>query len=240
MPSEARPLKREPEVSHNLLGQRLGRKGLETRERIIAAALLLLDGPVSDVPITLSSVAREASVGMTTLYLYFPDLGELVLAALVRVMDTAEAAFLSRLRSYWPDDQIEVNCLDFLTAHYAFWQRHSRILHMRNSFADASDLRFLEYRNKVSYPLISILVRQMDGNPADIGSPGFALATILLTSFERIATVVTNPNFHAALTHNISPEEEEARLTRLLEAEARLIALAIRDERSAAARNAPS
>ena len=50
MPSEARPLKREPEVSHNLLGQRLGRKGLETRERIIAAALLLLDGPVSDVP----------------------------------------------------------------------------------------------------------------------------------------------------------------------------------------------
>ena len=48
-------------VSHNQVGQKLGRKGQETRERILAAVLGLLaqrDGP----PVTLSGVAKEARV----------------------------------------------------------------------------------------------------------------------------------------------------------------------------------
>ena len=52
-------------LSHNLLGQRLGRKGRDTRERILAATARLLLGPADNV-ISLSAVAREASLGMTT------------------------------------------------------------------------------------------------------------------------------------------------------------------------------
>ena len=68
-------------VSHNLVGQRLGRKGQATRERILDAMLRLLadaEGP----PVTLTGVAREAGIGLSNLYLYFPDIGELLLAAL--------------------------------------------------------------------------------------------------------------------------------------------------------------
>lgn len=221
---------RAPEVSHNLLGQRLGRKGQGTRERIVQAALCLLDGPQHDAPITLSGVAREAGVGVTTLYLYFPDLGDLVLAALGRVMDTAGEAFLDRLRVRWPDERLEACALDFLRAHFEFWRRHARILHMRNSFADTGDLRFLDYRNRVSVPLIGLLVWQMDGDPVT-DSRASLLASVMLTGFERVATVLTTAKFHASMQRQ-GVADEPGHVDRLLCAEARMIALALRDARS--------
>ena len=91
--AKAAPVEQDS-LSHNLLGQRLGRKGRDTRERILAATQRLLDGPI-DAPISLSAVAREASLGMTTLYLYFSDLTELLLAA--RAMDGIRLARMDRI-----------------------------------------------------------------------------------------------------------------------------------------------
>src|ERR1700761_2044010 len=90
-------------LSHNLLGQRLGKKGRDTRERILAATERLLAGP-PDAPITLSAVAREASLGMTSLYLYFNDLTELLLAQLSTVVAQTEEAYAGHLRGHWPDE----------------------------------------------------------------------------------------------------------------------------------------
>lgn len=220
-------------VSHNLVGQRLGRKGQETRERIVRAALGLLEKP-GGAPVTLAAVAREAAVGTTTLYLYFPDLGELVLAALGRVMAAADTAFVDRLRARWPDEMLDESGLDFVRAHARFWQEHARILHLRNSFADAGDDRFLAYRNDVSRPLIDLLVWQMDGDPADPRSDDALFATVLLTGCERLATVVTNENW-AATTRSIGVEEHRY-VGELLVAEARLITLAIGERRRIARR----
>ena len=214
------------ELSHNLVGERLGRKGLETRERIIRAALCLLEG--RGVPITLTAVAREAAVGMTTLYLYFPDLGDLVLAALIRVMDSAEAAYLDRLRAHWPGERLAECCLDFLRAHLRFWRDHARVLHMRNSYADASDVGFLEYRNKASRPLLEALVQQLGGSAGDVVCGHYA--TVLLTGFERLATVVTNANWQIT-AHDFDVVDNEAYIDALLQAEAEVMALAIAYQR---------
>src|SRR5579871_6514030 len=73
------------EISHNLAGQRLGRKGRDTRERIMAAAAELID-EAGEGAISMSSVARRASLGMTSLYNYFADFTEVVLALLEPVM----------------------------------------------------------------------------------------------------------------------------------------------------------
>lgn len=220
-------------VSHNQVGQKLGRKGQETRERILTSMLSLLaerDGP----PVTLTSVAKEAKVRLTNLYLYFPDMGELLLAALVRVMDTAEEAYLEQLRQRWPDATLYDSCLTFLQAHYDFWSRHGRILHMRNALADANDLRVLRYRHYATRPLIDLLVAQMSGEQ-DGGQNGERraehVATVLLTGLERVATVVTNPNFRLFAEHN---DEAicKAHVRALLEAEAEVISLAIAHRRA--------
>lgn len=220
-----------PPVSHNLVGQRLGRKGQETRERILAAMLGLLedhDGP----PVTLTSVAREASVGMTTLYLYFPDMGDLLLSTLKRVMDSSEQAFVHRLRERWPDASLGERSQDFLHAHYAFWKRHARLLHMRNSFADASDPRVLAYRTEVSRPVLDLLVLQMDGDPAVTDTMSQHMATVLMVGFERVATVMTNPLFYNG--EGDADAGKRAYVDKLVNAQARVIELSIRSQRAAA------
>ena len=63
----------EAKVSHNLKGQKRGRKGQMTRERIIAATVDVLRES-DEIVISLSAVARKAKLGMTSLYVYFADL----------------------------------------------------------------------------------------------------------------------------------------------------------------------
>jgi AcrR family transcriptional regulator len=214
-------------VSHNLLGQRLGRKGRDTRERILAATEKLLAEPPG-TPISLSAVAREASLGMTTLYLYFGDLIELLLAVLEGIMATAEDSYIGHLRERWPDETLGEQCLRFVDAYHAFWVRHSRILHLRNAYSD--DERMREQRMARSAPMVALLAHQMDADPADTNSPAFCMGSVLLTGVERLITVTTDETF-VSLVPDPAPRVRE-----FMRAEARLLELAITDARAAARR----
>lgn len=222
-----------PAVSYNLLGQRLGRKGRDTRQRILDALARRLaqdDG----APVSLSAVAREASVAMTTLYLYFADLGELTLAALQPVVEDARSLQVM-LRPRWPDEELPERCRAYLRAHQEFWRRNARILHLRNSFADAGDRRFLRSRVHLARPQIRGLIRQMDRDPAAVESVCFHVAIVVMTGIERVATIVTSPYYEMTL------EEAAIGLTGAppaqLEAAARTLELAIRDQRVASRRH---
>ncbi len=212
-------------VSHNQVGQKLGRKGQQTRERILSAMLELLaevDGP----PVTLTAVAKEAKVRLPNLYLYFPDMGDLLLAALERVMATADDAFVDKLRERWPDEGLREACLAFMQAYHQFWKRHARLLHMRNAFADAGDLRVFRYRLEVTRPLIDLLLDQMDCGDDRLAARNGHAATVLLTGLERLATVVTNPQFRV-MTGAFGEVDQAAHVQCLLEAEAEVIALTV-------------
>lgn len=217
----------QAEVSHNLVGQKLGRKGQETRERILGAMLRLMDDP-DGPPVTLTSVAREAAVRLPNLYLYFPDMGELLLAALGRVMEAAEPEFDDYMHVRWPDAALRETCHAFLRAHFAFWSRNARILHMRNALADAGDMRVAIYRNEISRPLLDMLEFQMD---ACGDARAVAMATVLLTGFERMATVLTSAALrNAGLVHQ--GVGRDAHVAGLLEAESELLAHAIATQRA--------
>lgn len=212
-------------VSHNLNGQKLGRKGRVTRERILTATAELLAGPDS-VPISLSAVARQASLGMTSLYNYFTDLTELLLAVLEPVMETAEVAFKAMLREYWPDEELERQCMVFLQAYHAFWASHSRLLHLRNNLADNRDERMLHHRVRSTQPVIRLLIAQMGGDAEDPNSPILGMATVVMTGIERTVTVATDKQ----LTELFGPSRRHHPDHYLLP-EARLMELAIRDTR---------
>lgn len=218
------------DATHNLSGQRLGRKGLDTRERIIKAMQCVLDG-TDPAPITLSAIAREAGIGMSTLYLYFPDMGDLLLAVLRRAMDQQEEAFIQCLRTRWPDDALHDHCIHFVRAHFDFWQRHARLLQMRNSFADAHDPRLVAHRYETSRPLIGLLVGQMDADAENGDTLQADCATVLLTGLERMATVLIKPDFHE-LAGVQSGDARRQYIDRLALAEARLVEVAIRDMRN--------
>jgi AcrR family transcriptional regulator len=213
-------------LSHNLLGQRLGRKGRVTRERILAATDRLLADP-SGTPLSLSAVAREASLGMTSLYLYFGDLVELVLAVLEPIMESAEESYLGQLRVRWPDAQVGPNALAFVSAFHAFWERHSRILHLRNT-NEMLDVRIVRHRIASAQPLIDLLTFQMDGTSERLGTFRLGMASALVTGLERIATVTTDVEL-TSLFDQGSPN-----VPNLLRGQARLLELGIMDGRGRA------
>lgn len=213
------------DISHNLNGQKLGRKGRVTRERILAAAVELLEGPAHET-ISMSAVARKASLGMTSLYNYFNDVTELLLAVLEPITAEREDAFVGMLRERWPDAELGERCMAFMTAFHGFWARNTRLLHLRNSLADGRDLRMRLQRLRSSEPVIGLLVRQMDGDPDDLKSPESRMASVLMTAIERTVTIATDDSLNALLGPGRSTAPDH-----FLAASARLMELGIRDVR---------
>ena len=214
------------QLSHNLNGQKLGRKGRVTRERILAATSELLAEP-GDTPISLSAVARRAGLGMTSLYLYFNDLTELLIAMLEPIMNADNGGFRAVLQEYWPDEQLQERCSEFLHGYHAFWVRNSRLLHLRNSMADNQDMRMVMLRVKSAQPTIALLIAQMGADPTASRSPAHAMASVLMTGIERTITVTTD-----AVLPNLFGEGPPRPVSETLGASARLLELAIRDMRA--------
>lgn len=214
-------------VSRNLNGQKLGRKGRDTRARIIAAASELV-AQGGNATLTLSAVAQKSGLGLTSLYVYFNDLTEVLLAVLEPVKQ-AEDTYLTFIRNYWPDKALAAHCRAFAEAYYGFWQQYSRILHLRSSLADQNDQRMLVHRVGTAQALIPLLVAQMDGSMQQPESPNTALAVMLVTGIERAASIRTDIALPDRLVETImlSPE-------RFLHPAARLLELGIRDARAGA------
>lgn len=220
------PLADADALSHNLLGQRLGRKGRDTRERILAATeRLLASSP--ETPISLSAVAREASLGMTTLYLYFADLTELLLAVLDPVFASAEESYVAHLRAPWPDAELHAHCLRFVRDYLQFWERHSRILHLRNSLADSGDQRMRQHRIAAVQPLRQLFLEQMNAPRGRTSESIGAMATVLITAVERTITMATD----ASISNLRAPDYA----IHIVGATARVLELGIADGRRVAA-----
>lgn len=218
-------------VSHNINGQKLGRKGRVTRERILTAAIDLIEA--AQEPVTLGRVARHASLGMTSVYNYFTDITELLLATLEPVMATALDDYLSVIEERWPDDALFEHCYRFVRSYHGFWLRHSRLLHLRNALADQQDARMMQHRIESSRPIIDLLVRQMSDEPLGFG-PHTSTATMLMIGIERSVTLVTDRELRRLV--NIGPDISE---DRYLVPGARLMELAISDARSGGAGREP-
>lgn len=185
------------EVSRNLHGQKLGRKGRITRDRILNACRELL-ADTSGAPLSLSEVARRASLGMTSLYNYFADLTELLLAVLEPIAATVEDSLAHALREHWPDEELGERSYLFMTVYHEFWSRHSRLFHLCNAMADEHDQRMLEQRLRVTEPLIDLMTAQLNGDTSDPAAPERGIATVLLIGLERTVTVANDPDLAGA------------------------------------------
>lgn len=215
-------------ISHNLAGQKLGRKGRVTRERILAAALELIEGP-AERPLSMTSVARRACLGMTSLYNYFSDLTELVLALLEPVMASSEDVYLARLRERWPERHLGQRSAEFIQAYHRFWAQNSRLLHLRNAMADARDPRMIQHRIESTLPIIQLLVEQMDGERRGSSADPASMATMAMVGIERSITVATDYELRRSAGWDVPWDDK-----RFVDAGARMLELAIADMRAQA------
>lgn len=122
----------------------MGRKGRETRQRIMDVTLDMLKSR-SYKDLTVSDVAFEADVSSSTFYVYFEDIEDVLFACV-------EAAALNLdplyevLNAEWNAENLEANIRRFVDIYNELWEKYRIELRVRNLEADQGNLRFLNLR----------------------------------------------------------------------------------------------
>ncbi|MES2263975.1 MAG: TetR/AcrR family transcriptional regulator [Pseudomonadota bacterium] len=177
------------DIARNKQGQTLGRKGLESRARLMDAARHLLETR-SPVEVTAVAIAAEAGTSPASFYMYFDDTKD-ILFALSEVAGSAMAEIHSIFDEPWLDSNLEERAMAVVQAINKVWDEHRQILRFRNMEADRGDPRFEELRMNTYIPFIERFAQRiLTINPAQgtrRRADAYAEAAIFHAAMERLA-----------------------------------------------------
>ncbi len=169
----------------------MGSKGLQTRARLIDATVELLE-TVRLRDLTVAQVARKAATATATFYLYFREITDVVLAALVeRAQSPSELVAL--LEQQWEGDAAWACARRVVEGYVAFWDANRTLFRIRNLAAEEGDMRFNEARVLVTRPFTAALTRRVEAClaagllPDAIDPP--AMAGTLTALLERLGAI---------------------------------------------------
>ncbi|WP_167854987.1 TetR/AcrR family transcriptional regulator [Mangrovimicrobium sediminis] len=148
----------EKEV-RNLHGQKMGRKGRETRQRIMDVTLEMLKNR-SYKDLTVSDVAFEADVSSSTFYVYFEDIED-VLFACVQAAALNLDPLYEVLNAEWTEDNLESRVRRFVEIYGELWEKYRIELRIRNLEADQGNLRFLNLRIETTRGILQALGKKI-------------------------------------------------------------------------------
>lgn len=177
------------DVTMNKQGQTLGRKGLETRQRLMSATRrLLYTHPLPDI--TAVAIAKAASTSSASFYMYFDDVQDVLYALSLDAGE--EMADVARLLEHpWDPARYEEEALRIIESLNLVWSRHREVLRYRNLEADRGDPRFEELRMNTYIPFIERFAKLILAvHPATGGrkrGDAYAEATVLHAAMERLA-----------------------------------------------------
>ncbi|MFP6850443.1 MAG: TetR family transcriptional regulator [Pseudomonas sp.] len=203
----------------NLYGQKLGRKGVETRARLLRATENLLEKR-SISELTIADIAAAARTSPAAFYVYFEDVNQAILAA-AQTIEQITPEIKALLSSPWTTENSKDNALALVKAYLALWQEHHAILRIRNLAADEGDKRFEDVRHAAVEPIHTLLSERI--KEADNGFEPLSGASAVLVLIERVAAVVRLPL-----------RRRHSSRTQLINSAARLVAHALAPEASAA------
>lgn len=199
----------------NKQGQALGRKGEESRRRLLDATLSLIS--VESVhKLSASRIARAAEMASQSFYLYFKDIDEvLLILAEEAAKELVEVAAV--LRDAPPGTPPDIVSRAFIDAYSTYWDRHRPILNARNYIADSGNIDFLRVRHEATMPIIHAIADRIVAQPGETLTRAVAVsrAVIIYVSMERMA----------ARSHAVQYNSEDADNDDLLRAEVDILAL---------------
>jgi AcrR family transcriptional regulator len=188
-PPDDRKVKRPRKRLQNLYGQSMGRKGTQTRERLIRATVDLLEKrSLRDVSV--SDIATLAGTSSSSFYIYFADVTAAALAAAEGV-EQITPQIEAILAQPWTRGEAQDKAIALLEAYVNFSSQHHAILRIRNLSADEGDKRFEEVRHRAVsriHDLLELRIAALGNGlePSAGASAGLAL-------MERIAAIARLP-----------------------------------------------
>ena len=200
-------------------GQAIGRKGAESRARLLEATGRLLGELPSARKLTASSIARAAGLASQTFYLDFDDVEEILLSLSIDASYDTED-IIAALDAVWKPPALREYTEQVVDAFYRYWDRHRAILNIRNYMADRGDEPFFNARNQSALPIITRIaarIRAAQGEDRLTEREALARAIIFFSGLERMAA-----RYSATSGAAIMPGGEE-----LKRAEADILAILI-------------
>jgi AcrR family transcriptional regulator len=180
---------RARKARQNLYGQAMGRKGNETRQRLIRATVELLEKrSIRDVSV--SDIATLASTSSSSFYIYFADVSAAALAAAESIEQITPE--IERLLSLpWSKNDGRVKAAALVEEYVNFSSQHHAILRIRNLSADEGDKRFETVRHQAVSRIHDLLEARIaaSGNELDPS----AGASAILALMERISSIARLP-----------------------------------------------
>jgi AcrR family transcriptional regulator len=168
----------EPIVA--LDGRPLGKRGAQTRARLLdATAELLETHGVRDLRVV--EIARAVGTSPATFYQYFRDVEDAVLALSVTVGNEI-APLADLLAASWDAGSLDA-ARALVDGFIDYWDRHRAVLRTRNLAAQEGDARFREVRNQANAPFLDGFARQI----SDPALAPRAAAAALVALLERMA-----------------------------------------------------
>jgi AcrR family transcriptional regulator len=165
----------------------LGRKGIETRARLLRATRELLE-TVSPFNLTVAAIAKAAKTVPGTLYVYFDDVSAVFYELSVEASEDFQAMVEAHADWFADPARIEADARAFITEFNRIWDKHSHVLHYRNMEADRGNSRFLVLRVAGSARIINRLTDAIvHARPELAKVQARAEAVVLYSAVERIA-----------------------------------------------------
>jgi len=167
----------------------LGRKGRETRARLLAAARRLLE-TTSPLQLTAAAIAKEASTSPATLYVYFTDVQDILYSL---ALETREAFVqLAQEHVDWFTDsgRLEEDARALIAAYNEIYRAHASVLQYRNLEDDRGNPRFVELQITDALPTIELLARGIRRNRPEVTkADALADAIVFQCAMERLAGI---------------------------------------------------
>jgi AcrR family transcriptional regulator len=170
-------------------GRALGRRGVQTRRRLLdATAALLETHGIRDLRVV--DIARAVGSSPATFYQYFRDVETAVLALTQEVGDDL-SPLVALLDPPWDADSGLDNARALVGGFVDYWDRHRAVLRTRNLAAQEGDQRFRDVRNHTLREFIAnltatITAAQAEGRVVAEISP-IAASAALVALLERMA-----------------------------------------------------
>jgi AcrR family transcriptional regulator len=170
-------------------GRPLGKRGVQTRRRLLAAAAELLETHgIRDLRVV--DIARAVGTSPATFYQYFRDVEEAVLALAADVGDEV-LPLAGLLDEPWGQADGLTSARALVDGFVTYWDRHRAVLRTRNLAAQEGDARFREVRNRTLIEFTNRFRLKIDDARArgavseEISAPAAAAALVAL--IERMA-----------------------------------------------------
>lgn len=199
----------------NKLGQSMGPKGFDSRQRLLQAAEELL---IRNKRLTVADITSVSGLSSSAFYIYFSNINDVLLAlSELAAEDTAEIHEI--LDESWNKERLRELSQRFIKAFYAYWNRHREVLAMRNYQSDLGDTAFEASRRKAAMPIVTKIATRIEeahSSNDTVVENAIARSIIFYAAVERLAGRTSRSELQAGDLSDVELMRAEAHILTLL------------------------